>query len=100
MKALVVAMGERGTPRHPSQQRDPFRFGSGNHAREGRIDELGDEQRPALYGGRLGPSSNDRKRHLSSDHAGELQLISGERAMNIGVEHERADYPAVARERK
>jgi len=51
MKALVIAMGERGTPRHPSQQRDPFRFGSGNHAREGRIDELGDEQRPALYGG-------------------------------------------------
>jgi hypothetical protein len=50
-------------------------------------------------GSRLGPGTDDRERYLSSDHPGELQLISAERARNVGVEHELADHPAVARER-
>ena len=48
MKALVIALGARRALRHPSQQRDPFRLGGGNHARDDRIDEPWDEQRPAL----------------------------------------------------
>jgi hypothetical protein len=72
---------------------------------QGRLQVVGERceklilQSTSFFVCRVGPCANDGKRYLSRDHIGELQLISSERATNIGVEHELADHHAAADER-